>query len=1158
MLIQSILFLLVSLILLYIIFRQKKHLSAHGSVMTVVFDDKLNITAVVNALSSTIFAEPYSHLVGANVRDLEARAIELYRQEVGGIVQHITDSHQRSEDLFFEYTTNDIDGACFQTLCYAEHSSNGKGLLCHFLRMAHHKRVSGCGKCVDYVLAMGMRSLSMGVCIKHIESDKGYIFMNEAAQKFYRCSDMDKCTYPDHQRQELAEQQAILTGERVDFDTVGCDDEHDVEKRWYHISNVRQTAGVKGDYIVTTIADITEAKQHQTELETAQLYLGMAIGASNVSVWRYDIVDDAFHSLYGGTFVKDGDTMQNLIAIMHPDDVAAFNGVYHRLLSMQSKSEKEVSRVLDPVSGQYHYIKYSMTVVLSSSGDVRNILGTHKDITKIKIQEMELLSIRNSLDMAIVAGNILAWEYDMLIHKFRVLYGANITEGSVSQLTTQEAISDVIHPLHKERYLQFIHQVSINGIKDSIIIRGLDTPQGEQTYFEMVVSAVKNKQGDIVKLLGTRRDISRNQLQKLELERTQKYLSMAMDAGEVSVWIYDIQNKMFFTISGNTIAGEGLSMEDNLSMMHPDDAQLCCQVMDDLASGKKAKVNVLYRYKADGVPGGYRYYEARKIAVAENGVISYVTGTQKEVTKEHFYREELEQSNQRAVTAMTELRQINRYNKLIMDNANCGLGYITPDYVIRWENISTSATLSKYFKEFHKGDVCYKALKNCDEPCEGCIIQNAMACTKNIAKERTFIDGAVMDFVAIPVYDAKNKLEGTVIRIDNVTEKKRTIMELQQAKEKAERSDHFKSTFLANMSHEIRTPLNAIVGFSELIAEVDNPEEKREYSRLIAVNNELLLKLINDILDLSKIEAGYINITNAKFDIAELYSELYISFSSRMHSGVILLCQSSYSSCEVDLDRNRIAQVVTNFLTNAIKFTNQGSITMGYERTKTGVRLYVSDTGIGIEPENLANVFDRFEKINEFVQGSGLGLSICKSIVEAEGGTIGVDSVLGQGSTFWAEMPCEVSEFRLDSVVADVPHEVNTTNKEERLKVLVAEDTDSNYVLLQSILKKHYDISRALNGEQAVQALQRGHYDAVLMDIKMPVMDGLEATVEIRKTNTTIPIIALSANVFDSDRLNATQAGCTDFLAKPVDKALLFELLKRLCSPSTASLNTDK
>lgn len=245
----------------------------------------------------------------------------------------------------------------------------------------------------------------------------------------------------------------------------------------------------------------------------------------------------------------------------------------------------------------------------------------------------------------------------------------------------------------------------------------------------------------------------------------------------------------------------------------------------------------------------------------------------------------------------------------------------------------------------------------------------------------------------------------------DITPLKETEQKLIIARDKAEELDRLKSAFLANMSHEIRTPLNAIVGFSSLLAETDSRSERQEYIKIVQENNELLLQLISDILDLSKIEAGTFNFVYTNVDVNETCSEIIKSMGMKVGKGVELILKEPFPECYIYTDKNRFTQVISNFINNALKFTQQGSITLGYEQVShQKIKFYVRDTGMGIPEEKQKSVFERFVKLNTFVQGTGLGLSICKSIVSQMGGEIGVDSTEGVGSCFWFTHPYHAAD----------------------------------------------------------------------------------------------------------------------------------------------------
>ena len=277
-------------------------------------------------------------------------------------------------------------------------------------------------------------------------------------------------------------------------------------------------------------------------------------------------------------------------------------------------------------------------------------------------------------------------------------------------------------------------------------------------------------------------------------------------------------------------------------------------------------------------------------------------------------------------------------------------------------------------------------------------------------KKSASLEGIDIEITATPVFDTaddQRTLRGVVLKYEDVSLQRQAARELQAAKEAAEKSDRLKSLFLSNMSHEIRTPLNAIIGFSELLAQTDDPQERQEYAGIVSRNNELLLQLINDILDLSKIEANTLDFVLAETDVRGLMRTLELSSRQKsLRPAVEIRFVTEEVPCMLRTDQNRFMQLMTNLLGNAMKFTEQGSIRFGYELLPDRTwRFFVTDTGRGIPAEKIGEVFKRFVKLDAFTNGTGLGLAICQHIVERLGGRIGVESEQGRGSTFWFTLP---------------------------------------------------------------------------------------------------------------------------------------------------------
>lgn len=380
-------------------------------------------------------------------------------------------------------------------------------------------------------------------------------------------------------------------------------------------------------------------------------------------------------------------------------------------------------------------------------------------------------------------------------------------------------------------------------------------------------------------------------------------------------------------------------------------------------------------------------------------------------------------------------------------------------------------------------------------------------------------------------FDERGKVTKVLGFIANIQKRRDDEQALIEAKQRAEESDRLKSAFLANVSHEIRTPLNAIVGFSEVIAHTESECEREEYLDIVKANSNLLLHLINDILDLSRIESGKMEFIDENIQMDELCEELRQMHQMRIKNDVKIIFERPAASLTIVSDSHRLRQLYSNLISNAIKYTEKGAITFGYKLKGDMMEGYVRDSGSGIPAEKLNNVFGRFEKLDLLKQGFGLGLSICKSILDKMGGEIWVESELGVGSCFYFLIPCNGT--------------FPVAGEQNKPLILVAEDMDCNYELVKAILEERYSVLRANDGIDVVTKYESSKPDLILMDVRMPGLDGLSAAGIIRELNPTVPIIATTAFAFETDREMALAAGCNGYMSKPLEAEKLKTMVER-------------
>ncbi|MEA3316578.1 MAG: transporter substrate-binding domain-containing protein [Bacteroidota bacterium] len=414
----------------------------------------------------------------------------------------------------------------------------------------------------------------------------------------------------------------------------------------------------------------------------------------------------------------------------------------------------------------------------------------------------------------------------------------------------------------------------------------------------------------------------------------------------------------------------------------------------------------------------------------------------------------------------------------------------------------------------------------------------------------------IFDIQITPFVGTDNDIIGIVGICRDITNRHKTELALKDAKEKAEASDKLKSAFLTNMSHEIRTPMNAIIGFSEILVNDDiDADDKEELVSQINNNCNILLHLIDDIIDLAKIESNELAITKKTTNVSDLLFELYEEFSeTKKHQ--LLKIQFSISETEINkelhinTDPYRLRQIITNLLNNAFKYTEEGEIKFGYKIVKNNIVFFIKDTGIGIAEDKYSVIFDRFMKIEDnklkLFRGTGLGLAISKNLTNLLGGKIWLESELKVGSTFYFSIPLEIKNLVEETKTNESENKKLINHNKTNKTILIVEDEDSNYKFLQLLLENKFKILRAKTGKKALNIFNTNKdISLILMDIKLPEINGLEVTKLIRKKNQSIPIIAQTAYAMENNVQDSLDAGCNAYISKPINKNNFFDLLNK-------------
>lgn len=747
------------------------------------------------------------------------------------------------------------------------------------------------------------------------------------------------------------------------------------------------------------------------DLKEKNLYISNLINSihwlnklGDVTILMFDVTNRKLSVLQRSDFIPVNISLAKLEGRVHPNDKEAYLIEMSKLLSGIKEELSLEFRLYNTLQGRYNDYSCIMNPVrLDDKGGVLRYILSLRNETDQKNLIREREEALKSLSMALGVAKIIRWKYNWEEQTFSIfdkeLHETILTRSQVLQLIRKEDVDK----------LNLVPRLATTTANEYNVTMWHKLPNSElYKPYEVYVSAIRDKEGHLLSIHGISYDISEVYDYQQQLNGKIELLETIEENMPVGMFVYD-KNGYLQSTNKALVALLGLDrqklIDARFNLFH--DRNLSEEIITHIKSGMTVGVELTYQQiyndfapYIDQAVSHASYFNVKctpvKSALGElKGYVSIYIDT----TQLYEDKQEIKLLKDRMILALhagelTVLRYKPKQQTIHVMNGDSSLE-------------GKVLTLDEVKQLSHKDDW-------------DCLINSLDAVTRQSLNKATFdmrIKLAAqahfyrwyrLSFTAELINDEISSLIGTV---KDVTKEVEAKILLQKAKEKAEMSERLKMAFLANMSHEIRTPLNAIVGFSELLQYAETEEDREEYIKIISKNNELLLRLIGDILDLSKIESGSMKIKRTTFDIVKKFNEIYHTTATQMiDSDILFSAYSSLESHNVVLDEERVAQVMNNFLSNAIKYTTRGEIVMGLTSENNGIKFSVSDTGDGIDEANHPYVFQRFQKFNSFVQGTGLGLAICKAISDLLRGDIGFTSIKGVGSTFWVWFPSEFNE----------------------------------------------------------------------------------------------------------------------------------------------------
>ena len=924
----------------------------------------------------------------------------------------------------------------------------------------------------------------------------------------------------------------------------------------------------KTDYAVEILKDITEKRRIEKALEKSEERHRLAMQASRDGIWDWDIqagtvyFNPAYAHILGYSddeVPKSSDFWKNLV---HPEDKDRVLEINTDCIENRVQSF-EVSFRMQAKNGGYRWILgRGEAVARDDSGRATRIVGTHTDITAMKKTEKELKKERFKLEeyfenLPLLAYNI---SFDGVIEDCNRVAVQKLGYQDKSELLGKSLLDSVYAPSSREKAKEIYHKWKWERLIRNEELQ-IITQSGEIIDVLLNVDTILDHDGEPIHSLSTQLDITDRKKAEQAMKDSEKQFRTLFEDNAVNMMLLDPDTGTILDVNKASSFFYGWTRDQMIGKSIFDINTLPSdEIIAEMQSAKRHQKQH-FEFKHRLRSGDVRDVEIYSGPITIRGKKILYTSII-DVTE----RKEAERSLNETSAILQTAMDCSTAGIAIADAPDGRLRYVNAagldirmgreDEVV--ENIDIK-TYVESWQILHLDGTPYSP----EEVPLARAILFGEKCDRQFIIRRPDHEDRIVWATAAPVFDSNGKILAGIVVFPDITEIKEYEAHLLKAKEEAETANRAKSEFLANMSHEIRTPLNGIMGMMQVMQTTDLDMEQQKYVDMAIMSSKRLTKLLNDILDLSKIEADKLEIKNDIFSIEDVMQSIEDIFSHAVEENENILTTCHDNSLDIKLlgDSSRLTQVLFNLVGNAVKYTKRGEVDVSVQllprdrETRVWVLFIVSDTGPGIPDDKLEDIFESFTQAHgnkaspysRQFEGAGLGLPLVKRLLTLLGGSLCIDSSEGNGTDIYVSIPLAApKDSQNQDIIAQHTDTVEDVNK---MRVLLVEDDPMTQIFVKHLLEKNeINIDLANNGQKALDLLEWKRFDAILMDIQMPVMDGLETTNRIRSSLSkykNIPIIALTAHAMSGDRKRFLDAGMDDYVAKPIDQDDLMDVLKR-------------